>query len=208
MKLLEEAGWKDTDGDPQTARVAQGVANVPDGTPLSLHYLTTEAPLRKQVADKVAVSLHACGIGVDVQTLNPGDLFAPGPDGLVFGRAFDLVQFTWAASSRPNCLLYTSGQIPGDVNQWIGANISGYSSAAFDAACSSAMVALPGEGDFSQRMAEPQKIFAQELPSIPLYTQVKVALSRPDLCGLDLDVTARSILWNIEAFDWGESCSK
>ena len=120
---------------PDTPRVAAGVAGVPDGTPLAVTYQTTEAELRKQVAELVSADLNACGIQTSIEFRNPGELFGPGPDGVVFGRKFDLVQFSWEASARPNCLLYSTNQVPDAANHWIGANVTGYSSEAFDAAC-------------------------------------------------------------------------
>ena len=34
----------------------------------------------------------------------------------------------------------------------------------------------------------------------------KMAISRPDLCGLEMDVTARSDLYNLESLDYGTGC--
>ena len=48
--LLEQAGWQDTDNNPMTPRLAMGVKNVPNGTPLVLDYITTSAVQRKQVS--------------------------------------------------------------------------------------------------------------------------------------------------------------
>jgi len=206
MKLLDEVGWKDADLNPSTPRTAQGVANVPDGTPLAVNYVTTEASLRQLVAGRAADSLRRCGIQVNLQYMNPGDLFAPGPGGPVFGRQFDLVQFSWEASPRINCQIYTSAQTPGAGNQWIGANVSGYSSTQFESACAAASMARPDDASYAAAVAPVQQLFAQDLPVIPLYAQLKIALSRPDLCGLEMDVTARSILWNLESIRYGEGC--
>lgn len=206
QKLLDEAGWKDADGNPGTPRTALGVKGVPDGTPLSVTYLTTQAGLRQQVSQAVAASLNGCGIEVKMQPSDPGALFAPGPDGPVFGRHFDLVQFSWEASPRPNCLLYATSQIPGAGNQWIGANVTGYSNPAFDSACAAAFWARPADADFAARNQQVQELFASELPVIPLYSYLKIAIARPDLCGLEMDVTSRSILSGLESFDYGSGC--
>ncbi len=40
-QLLEQVGWLDLDNDPATPRLAAGVANVLDGTPLTVTYATT-----------------------------------------------------------------------------------------------------------------------------------------------------------------------
>jgi peptide/nickel transport system substrate-binding protein len=207
-KLLDEVGWKDTDNSPDTPRVAAGVAGVPDGTPLTMMYQTTQAGLRKQVAESISADLKACGIQVSLKFLNPGELFGPGPEGIVFGRKFDLAQFSWEASARPNCLLYASSQVPDAANHWIGANVTGYSSEAFDAACSSAYWARPTDADYAARNRQAQELFARELPVIPLYSYVKIAIARADLCGLEIDPTARSVFWNIEGLDYGGACAQ
>ncbi len=206
MKLLDAVGWK-AGSNPQAARTAKGVAGVADGTLLAVKYLTTDADLRKQVADRVAVSLRGCGIGVEVQSQSAAQLFAPGPDGAVFGRKFDLAQFAWAATSRPNCLLYTSAQIPNAENHWVGANVSGYSNPQFDAECAAASY-VSADKPVANPYSDVEKLFAQELPVIPLYPQLKIAIARPDLCGLEMDASARSMLWNLENFAVGADCPK
>jgi len=202
-RLLDEVGWKDADGDPNTPRTAAGVANVPDGTPLSVTYLTSEAGLRQSVARSAAAGLRACGVEVNLSFQNPGLLFGPGPDGQVFGRKFDLVQFSWEASPRPNCLLYASTQIPNADNLWTGANITGLNNPDFDAACAAAYWARPEDADYVERNRRAQEQFLQDIPAVPLYFYPKIAIARPEVCGLAMDVTARSIFWNVEALEWG-----
>ena len=51
ISLLEQAGWKDTDGNPDTPLVAVAVKNVTPGTPLLLNYYTTTATQRRQAVD-------------------------------------------------------------------------------------------------------------------------------------------------------------
>jgi len=204
--LLDETGWKDTDGNPATPRTAQGITNVPDGTPLTVTYWTTGAAQRKQSSEILVSSLGGCGIQVNLQHRNPGDLFAAGPAGQVFGRAFDLVQFTWESSLLPQCNLFESGRIPTAQNQWIGTNVSGYTSEEFDAACQAALHALPGSQAALDNQRQAQAIFAADLPVIPLYTHLKAAATRLDLCGYTLDPSSRSSLWNLEAINYGTGC--
>jgi peptide/nickel transport system substrate-binding protein len=204
--MLNEVGWIDPDNDPNTPRVAQGVAGVPDGSPFAINYFTTEAALRKLVAERVASGLRSCGIQVNLTTSNPGELFGPGPGGLVFGRQFDLVQFSWESSSRSNCQLYASSQVPGEGNLWTGANITGYSSDTFDTACAAAARTRVDDPAYAERSSALQSQFSNDLPVIPLYSHLKIAISRPDLCGLEMDVTARSLLWNIESLSINPIC--
>ncbi len=207
-KLLDEVGWKDTDNNPATPRVAKGVKGVPDGTPFVVQYATTQAGLRTDAANLLIASLAGCGIQVKLNAVTPGELFAPGPGGMLFGRNFDLAAFSWEVGQRPACFLYTSSRIPDAANQWVGENISGYSSQAFDQACQTSMAALPGQPGYTQAQAKAQELFSQDLPVIPVYMVPRVDAAQPDVCGLTLDPSARSEFDNIAQLDMGAGCKK
>lgn len=207
-RILEEIGWKDLDNDPATPRQAQGVANVPPLTPLSLEYVTSSATQRRQVSEILSQSLTGCGIGVNLTYLSYLDLYAEGgAGGPLFGRDFDLAQYAMGTDSlEPPCTWFTSQEIPTAANAWIGANVTGYRNAEFDAACARARQHAPDEAPYREAYQRTQVIFSAELPAIPLYLRLKVAAARPDLCGFALDPTAGA-LWNLESFDYGESCA-
>ncbi|HEY57350.1 MAG TPA: peptide ABC transporter substrate-binding protein [Anaerolineae bacterium] len=234
--LLEAANWVDDDGDPATPRVYQGPKEpyfIPQGTPLTLRYLTDTAPFRQKAAQRIAQDLQACGVGVEVQTLPPKQLYQPGPEGPLFGRQFDLAQTAFATGGEPPCLLWTSSFTPGDPNatrgdiEWIrkafkeddptlklpaflygwgGTNLSGYFSLDFDRACIAANSSLEDQEIYTQNHLKAQAIFAEDLPAVPLYFHVKIAASRPDMCGFLVDPTTDSVLWHIEFFDYGPDC--
>ncbi len=202
--LLDQIGWRDEDNNPLTPRISQGVANVPDGTPLVLDYTTSQSELRQLVSSEIASSLITCGIEVVVQNVYPTELFAQGPEGVLFGRKFDLAQFTWQAGRTNPCFLYSSVQIPNAENLWVGANITGYADPQYDLACQRAQNAAM---DDAESQAEIQRLFSEALPVLPLYYQLKIAASRTDFCGFEaLDVSSRSILFKIEGFGYGEFC--
>jgi peptide/nickel transport system substrate-binding protein len=205
-KLLDTAGWKENPSDPSGPRIAKGIQGIPDGTPLEINYWTTQAPLRQQVAEFLAQSLAQCGIQVKTAYFPPADLFSEGPDGAVFGRKFDLVQFAWQSSVQPQCYLYLSSRIPNADNLWLDANITSYSNSAYDAACTDGLHTLPGTADYAGSQDEAQQIFHADLPVVPLYFQPKISAARPDLCGFSLDPSARSDLPGIESLDYGSSC--
>jgi peptide/nickel transport system substrate-binding protein len=207
-QLLESAGWRDQDNDPATPRQAWGIANIPSGTPFVLNYWTTGAAQRRQVSEILAASLAKCGIQVNVQYYDPTALYAQGPDGPLFGRKFDLAEFAMGSTGvEPPCEWFISSDKPTAANRWIGANISGYSNAAYDAACFSAKGALPGESAYASGYRDAQAIFAEDLPSVPLYWRLEVSASRRDFCNFNLDPTASTDLWNIEAVDYGATCT-
>ena len=208
IALLEEAGWRDTDGNPATPRQSVAVKTVGPGTPLMLNYYTTGATQRRQVVDILSQSLAQCGIGLNIQYLSQNDLYDPGPQGPLFGRRFDLGEYAMGVNGiEPPCEWFATSQIPAASNHWIGTNITGYSSTAYDAACTTARLSLPDEPAYTESYRQTQAIFASDLPAIPLYYRLRVAASRPDFCHFDLDPSG-SPLWNIEAFDYGPSCQQ
>jgi len=206
ISMLEQAGWMDTDGDPETPRKAVTVKNVAAGTPLQLNYYTTTATQRRQVVDILTQSLAQCGIGLNVQYFSQNDLYAPGPNGLLFGRRFDLIEYAMGVNGiEPPCGWFTTDEIPTAANSWIGTNVTGFKSDQYDAACRAAHLALPDEQAYLDSYRQTQVLFSADLPAIPLYYRLRVAAARPDLCHFDLDPSANP-LWNIEAIDAGEAC--
>ena len=172
--LLEQAGWRDQDQDPSTPRVAFTVANVFPGALLEVNYATTNAGLRKKSSEMITADLQKCGFKVNLTYLPPEQLFAPGPDGLLFGRKFDLAQFKWDIGNSAYCSLYESNQIPNKANAWIGSNVTGYSSKDFDSACLTSRQVLPGQSNYVEAQKAPQVIFNTDNPAIPLYQNIQV----------------------------------
>jgi peptide/nickel transport system substrate-binding protein len=205
--LLEEVGWRDVDGDPATPRQAFGIFGVPEGTSLSVDYLTTRAPIRVAMAEILAASMQPCGIEVNVLNLSPAELYTPGPEGPLFGRNFELAQFAWESGLQPACNLYLTDSIPNAGNNWLDVNITGFSDADYDAACQTALGTQLQSPAYAEAHAQAQRIYAEKLPSVPLYFRLKLAVARPDLCGLELNGSARSSLWNLEAVNYGEGCA-
>jgi peptide/nickel transport system substrate-binding protein len=213
--LLDEIGWVDDDGDPATPRVASGVAGVPDGTLLEFKYETTTATMRQQATQIMAESMAQCGIKVNLGYYPSSEWFADGPEGILFGRKTDLGQFAWLTGVEPPCDLYRGDMIAGDPAEvdengkpvypsgWGGQNQTGYSDPEFDAACNKAVQSLPGQPSYDEGHLEAQAIFAEDLPVVPLFLRLKLAITRPDMCGFIMDPTANSEMWNIEAFDYG-----
>jgi peptide/nickel transport system substrate-binding protein len=182
------------------------VANVAAGTPLKLNYYTTTATQRRQVVDILEKSLAQCGIGLNVEYFSQNDLYSPGPEGLLFGRHFDMIEYAMGVDSiQPPCGWFTTDEIPTAPNSWIGTNVTAYTNKDFDAACRTAQLSLPDDPSYVDSYRQTQVLFSTELPAIPLYYRLRIAAARPDLCHFDLDATANP-LWNIEAFDMGESC--
>jgi peptide/nickel transport system substrate-binding protein len=202
--LLDEIGWLDDDGDPATPRVATGVTGVPDGTKLSFAYETTNSTLRQQVTQLIAQNQAECGAEAVINLMPASQWFADGPDGKLYGRLYDQGEFAWLTGVEPGCNLYLSTEIPAEANGWAGQNNPGFVNAEYDIACNKAIQSLPGEESYTSGHLEAQRIFGEELPVIPLFLRLKLAATRPDMCGFIMDPTENSEFFNIESFDYGD----
>ena len=211
-QLLDSVGWKDADGNPDTPRVSLNVTNVLDGKPFEITYLVTDAGSNAAIAQSVADDLKQCGIQLDIKMVSAGEMYAPGPDGLVFGRNFDLAQLGWTSGRQNPCFLFSSSEIPSAKNDWMGTkfggvNLTGYSNPAYDQACQTYLTAGADAELANQSNQQALTQLASDVPFIPLFFKTRVMVSRPDLCGLSLDVSSRSGLKDIEKFDIGTTCS-
>jgi peptide/nickel transport system substrate-binding protein len=197
IRLLEEAGWIDADGDPATARVAQGVAGIAQATELSFAFLTSPDGFHRSAAEHFRADLVACGVDLVVGLRPAAELFAPWPDGPGFGRSFQTLGWAWPGWVSPLCEMFAGWEIPSAVNPF-GANASGFSDSNYDAACEILLNGRPGSPEYLAAAQETQAIFAEQLPAIPLYMRPRVIAHGPEICRLETDPTAFSALWNIE----------
>ena len=197
--LLDEVGFVDSTGDGIRDNIASTV-------PFSITIGTNGgSDLRLRIIEMVAEDLAECGIQANPYTLEAGAWFAPGPSGKVFGRQFDLAQFAWLNRIQPDCGLYLTQHIPGPIdggfNGWQGVNVSGWSNEAYDAACNDALSTLPGMDGYLEAHQEAMRIFAQELPAMPLFTRMRLAATTPDVLNFQLDPTQTPALWNVFELD-------
>jgi len=189
-KQLDEAGYTDPDGD--------GIRASPDGLTLTFQLLTTEgAPIRQQIAGMFQKDMRA--IGVDIQPFPvPSDqLFSA--DGPLFQRQFDLALFGWIAGADPGGLqLWGCDAVPSPENNWIGDNFAGWCFRDANRAIREAVTTI----DADQRQAaylHQQQLWSQELPSLPLFQRLSLALIAPKVRGPKPDALA-PITWNIAAW--------
>jgi len=136
--LLDEIGWMDHDQDAETARQSSGVPGVEDGTSLGFVYRVVGERVPEggpqgvpREAEIIQESLAQCGVEVTFLAQSAEDLFAPGPEGVVFGRQFEMAQFAWSFGKESLCKLFMSSEIPGIYPDypkgWGGGNAPGYS---------------------------------------------------------------------------------
>ena len=188
-KMFESLGWVDDDLDPSTPRQAVGMEGIPPGTALELSLLVPGTGGISITAEMIKDQLAECGVGVNIEYLPAGEMLAPGPEGPVFGRQFDLALFAWTTGSYHLCQIFQSTEIPGIYpafpKGWGGANPAGYSSEGFDKACGAILTSLPDTEESIQGVLAVQSIFAEDLPVAPLFYREDLLIARPGLEGLD-----------------------
>ncbi len=198
-EMLDAAGYVDSDGD--------GIRNDPiTGVPFSVSLGTTSGnEMRQQLTQIFKENMLECGIDVTLYYPPASEWFADGPDGVLFGRRFDLGEFAWLTGVEPACNLYITDEITGPEEEgfggWGASNPTGWSNADFDAACKRALGALPGTDDYTQGHFDAQVIFSQEVPVIPLFLRLKVAAARPEILNFSVDPTQNSEMYNIFEID-------
>jgi len=199
--LLAEVGWVDEDGDGVVE--AHGVEGVRRGTPFRVELLLPADNRQQEIIARILrADLADCGIQVDLTPVPLQDFLADGPQGPLLGRQFDLALFNWFNEVEPPCALYLSDQIPGP-EDWGRFNVTGFSDEAYDAACRAALAAMPGTEEYQEHHLEALEIFSQQLPDLPLFWWIRVAISRPGVTGLAPDPSEESILWNVESIGLG-----
>jgi peptide/nickel transport system substrate-binding protein len=191
-EMLAALGWSDTDAD--------GILDDGQGNKLAFNHSTRTNALRQKVTQIVQEQLKTnCGVETTIELIG-SEYFADGPEGLVFGRQFDMGEFAWLTGVEPPCTLYISSQLPSAELGWGNSNDVGFQNADFDAACNAATQALD-ETTKAAKHAEAQKIFTEFMPSLPLFARAKILVTRPEVVGVIMDPTANSEFWNVENFD-------
>lgn len=199
--MLEEMGWVDTNGDGIRECSGCGVEGATDGTPLAFKWGSTNADLRVNYMQIMQVNLLDCGIDLTLENITSTEWFADGPEGPLFGTHFDMGSFAWLTGVEPPCDLYLSFQTPTEENGWAGQNDTGWANAEYDQVCNAALQSLPGTAEYEQYHKEAQRIFAENLPVIPLFLRIKLAATAPYVKNFIMDTTANSEMWNVENFD-------
>jgi len=185
--LLIAVGWKDFDANPDTPRISIAVNNVVDGTLLVLNYHIPVSEFRRSIAENIRTMLAQCGVQMNIIELSAEEFYAPGPEGVVFGRKFDLAQFSWNINEEMPCQLFEGEEVPSLDNYWIGnddggGNISGYKDDEYDSFCKAAN--RSGVNTEMQQTNEINLInkLMQDKPIIPLFYYPQFFIKKSNLC--------------------------
>lgn len=204
--LLTAAGYQDTNQDGLRE-------DVQTGRPfrITLH-TTTQYAINQPLATMIQENLRACGVEAQVVFLPVEELYAAGEESPLFGRRFDMGQIAWLVGEQSMCHLFASWEITGPngrinlqtgapYGSWNGLNNTGWWQLAYDAACRKARDLLPGMPGYDENFQETQRLLAENLPMIPLFMRLKLAVTRPGVRHFVLDPTQDSEMWNLFALD-------
>jgi len=166
--LLDEAGYKDPDGDGPEPRLR-----------LSLKVSTNEF-IRLQAA-VIQQDLKAVGIDLDVRAYEFATMYAD-----VLKGNFQLFTLQWVGVSDPDMLrrVFHSKQMPPN-----GFNRGYYDNPEVDRLIDAAMAA-PGDDERRRLYGQAQRVIAEDAPYISLWYKTNVAVSRTDIEGVKLTPSA------------------
>jgi peptide/nickel transport system substrate-binding protein len=189
-QLLDEAGF---------AVAAGGVRTDRQGQRFSIELITTAGNrVREQIAQVIQSQLRRIGIELRIKALPPR-IFS----GTLNQRRFTgLAMYAWVQQPEgvPRSTLH-SGEIPTKENGWSGQNYPGYVNPAMDKALDAAERELD-RGKRRALFAEIQRLYADDLPVLPLYFRVDPFVIPKQLKGIrptgQLD---SSTLW-VEQWRW------
>jgi peptide/nickel transport system substrate-binding protein len=156
--LLDEAGWDQIKG---------GVRHNAAGEPLTLELMSTAGNRTRELVEQVLQSQWQ-RLGIDVRIRNePARVFFGETTGK---RKFSaMAMFAWISSPEnvPRSTLH-SEEIPTEANGWAGQNYTGYSNPEMDRLIDAIELELD-RGKREQMWHRLQKMYAEDLPALPLY---------------------------------------
>ena len=209
--LLEEVGWVDGDLNPETPITAFSVYNVPVGTSFEVDLLTSQSPLRAEIANEIAADLSDCGVKVNITQLPLADLYQQAPNGPIFGRNFDLALISIKTGDNLDCRWFSSFEIPTQENYWLGettggANFYGYRNENFDAQCQQYRESGLNQDKEVSALESVISTLNNDLPFIPLYHPSRVMLLQNDVCGIPAELKLEDLFLFIEEISSGDGC--
>ena len=141
-------------------------------------------------------ALAGVGVEVSVIPLPLEQLYAPGPEGPLFGRNFEMALVSWQSDPVNRCATYMSKTIPSASNHWIGTNLSGLGDEAFDLACGANLVSFEPTSNTNAgaRCVGMCTIFLLQSPSV-------VAIDSTNLWVSDKALQIESD-WTLDQIEW------
>ena len=192
-QVLDEAGWRDSNGD--------GVREK-DGTEARIELCTTETPFRQRTLELTAGWLREVGIAATVSAVTATEMFAPfdastdeTPCNLAHGN-FDVAEHRFQPPLDPlaNYATYHSSQIEPE-----GPNDARVDDAGVDAVLDR-LRSTVDFGEIRAAMADFHALYLERTIEIPLYFRDNVWLVNPRVGNFTGNPTAQGAAWNTG--DW------
>jgi peptide/nickel transport system substrate-binding protein len=200
MALLEEAGWKDNDGDG--VRECDGCPYAEAGRGLRLKIQTTSGNALREQCEQVLIEMMAeIGIEFYIENVPSSELFASYDSGAFRKHGqFDVLMYTTSYGTDPHGQMdgyYASYNSPCDDNGGQGYNYSRWISDEFDE-----QMAIAGSSpDLDVRKAAYQRgseLIAEGRPHIYLYDRADIDLYRENFRGYQANIWTSTGSWNAE----------
>jgi peptide/nickel transport system substrate-binding protein len=186
--------------DPDRARELLEEAGFDTSQTLQF-YTTAGNRLRQAASEIIQQNLADVGVNIELNFVDAGSvMFAGGEQGVLSGRQFDIGLYAWVSGVDPSHELYFCDGIPTRENNFQGQNYPGYCNPDFDRVGRIANAELDRERK-AELDHEPEIIFNQDLPALPLYQRVNIGAYRTGVTGVQLDPTSQVDLYNIWEID-------
>lgn len=184
--MFEEAGWALQEGAPYRINAA--------GEEMALKLTTTTSQFRQTWVAVFEEQMGACGLRL-IRLHAPAAWFFGDTTGLA-RRDFELAGYASMTQADPGGrTLFACDQIPSPDNGWRGQNLTGWCDPEADAAIRAATSSLDRD---TRREAYRivQEQFAQDPPSIPLFSRVEVNATNPALENFAPPTPGEVYTWN------------
>ncbi len=188
--LLAEAGWLPG---------AKGI-RFKDGKPLKLVLMTTSGnKMREQVETILQSQWREIGVKIAIKN-QPAKVFFS--ETMRKRKYTGMMMFAWTADPvRMSDTLWRCDNIPKKDNNYQGQNIPGWC----NAEATELISAISTEMDAAKRHnlgKKFEKIWAEELPALPLYFRVDVSVTRKGLKNWKPTGTLQPVGWNAHEWEW------
>lgn len=169
------------------------------GKRLKLKLTTTAGNKARELTTQIIQSnLKEIGVEVELEYMPSKQFFATDGEGPLSARTFEMGLYAWVAGDDPGGMdIYHSSNIPTEASAYSGQNFPGYKNAKND----DLLVKANAEMDESKRKplyAEQQKQWTEDLPSLPLYQRVNVAVAKVALKNFRPSPTNTPPTWNVQ----------
>jgi peptide/nickel transport system substrate-binding protein len=196
-KLLDEAGYLDTNGD--------GIRETPDGVPLKILYQTSTNAVRQKTQALIQQWWKQIGVETELKNVEAAVFFGGDPASPDTYNKFyaDVEMFTNGPDNPDpqqylaNWLCDGGANIPGPANNWGGSNVERWCSEEYDALFAQLRTATGEERN--QLAIALNDMLVQNYVAIPLVFRASVSaysntLTGPNISGFETEE------WNIETW--------